>query len=76
MRAPPLVAVVVKIVTVKIISVRMIVGIFVFAVKFDRVETNYNQARTAFVANGCIALFALGVNVNFLTAFWTDRCWH
>jgi hypothetical protein len=63
------VPVVVVVVTVKIVRSGTALGVLFFEVKFDGVEPYHNKVRAALVASHSIALFNIGVNKNFFTAF-------
>ncbi len=70
------IAIVVKLVAVKIVPVGIALSVFFLQVELDGIESDDDQSRTTFLAIGRIALFDFGVDINFFTAFGTNRGWH
>ena len=71
------VPVVVIVVTVKIVTGgRVIMVRLVVKVKFDRVESYDDKARSAFVAYDAVTLLGLSINEYVFTTFGANRCRH
>lgn len=68
---------VIKSVAIKIVIVRAAVVVFVFvSIQFDRIQPDNNQLCITLLTGDAIALFDLGIDENFFTAFGANGCWH
>lgn len=61
---------VVVIVGAKVVSIRYVIGfVVVLQIQFDRIQADYDQTRTAFVARDAVSLLGLGIYKNFFSTF-------
>jgi hypothetical protein len=72
-----LIPVVLKIVSLKTVAIRYVLGVrLFFFVQLDGVEPDNDEARPTLIAGDDVALLRFGIDEYFFGAFGADRCWH